>query len=108
MWRSGRVLSRNLRERWIDPHLYYSFFSRHGVPNVRLRLCGFFAELYVISAERQSVNLPPIENCICGLRCIERKIRSIFKTVQSRKLKSRYGARNRFQEPSLELSSQAT
>jgi hypothetical protein len=28
--------------------------------------------------------------------------------VQRRKLKSRYGARNRFQEPSLELSSQAT
>jgi hypothetical protein len=27
---------------------------------------------------------------------------------QSRKLKSRYGARNQFQEPSLELSSQAT
>jgi hypothetical protein len=27
--------------------------------------------------------------------------------VQRRKLKSRYGARNRFQEPSLELSSQA-
>ncbi len=27
---------------------------------------------------------------------------------QSRNLKSRYGARNRFQEPSLELSSQAT
>ncbi len=27
---------------------------------------------------------------------------------QSRKLKSRYGARNPFQEPSLELSSQAT
>jgi hypothetical protein len=28
--------------------------------------------------------------------------------AQSRKLKFRYGARNRFQEPSLELSSQAT
>ncbi len=28
--------------------------------------------------------------------------------AQSRKLKSRYGARNQFQEPSLELSSQAT
>jgi len=28
--------------------------------------------------------------------------------IQSRKLKSRYGARNRFQEPSLELSSKAT
>jgi hypothetical protein len=27
--------------------------------------------------------------------------------VQRRKLKSRYGARNQFQEPSLELSSQA-
>ncbi len=27
---------------------------------------------------------------------------------QSRNLKSRYGARNRFQEPSLELSGQAT
>jgi hypothetical protein len=32
----------------------------------------------------------------------------VHRTVQSRKLKSRYGARNRFQEPSLELSSQAT
>jgi len=31
-----------------------------------------------------------------------------FPTNQSRKLKSRYRARNRFQEPSLELSSQAT
>jgi hypothetical protein len=32
-----------------------------------------------------------------------------FKTrAQSWKLKTRYGARNRFQEPSLELSSQAT
>ncbi len=30
------------------------------------------------------------------------------KVIQSRNLKSRYGARNRFQEPSLELSSQAT
>ncbi len=29
-------------------------------------------------------------------------------TTQSRKLQSRYGARNRFQEPSLELSIQAT
>ncbi len=28
--------------------------------------------------------------------------------MQSRKLKSRYGARNQFQEPSLELSCQAT
>ncbi len=28
--------------------------------------------------------------------------------AQIRKLKSRYGAKNRFQEPSLELSSQAT
>ena len=28
-------------------------------------------------------------------------------SVQSRKLKSRYGTRNQFQEPSLELSSQA-
>jgi hypothetical protein len=35
------------------------------------------------------------------------KIRSLY-NVQSRNLKSRYGARNRFQEPSLELSSQAT
>jgi hypothetical protein len=31
-----------------------------------------------------------------------------FDNDQSQTLKSRYGARNRFQEPSLELSSQAT
>ncbi len=33
---------------------------------------------------------------------------TFFSNMQSRKLKSRYGARNWFQEPSLELSSQAT
>ncbi len=32
----------------------------------------------------------------------------MFTVVQSLKLKSRYGARNQFQEPSLALSSQAT
>jgi hypothetical protein len=31
-----------------------------------------------------------------------------FSNIRSRKLKSRYGPRNRFQEPRLELSSQAT
>jgi hypothetical protein len=25
----------------------------------------------------------PIDNCICGLRCIERKMRSIFQTVHN-------------------------
>jgi hypothetical protein len=32
---------------------------------------------------------------------------AVLNMVQSRKLKSRFGARNRLQEPSLELSSQA-
>ena len=40
------------------------------------------------------------------------KVRRVFvrnlHCVQSRKLKNRHGARNRFQEPSLELTSQAT
>jgi hypothetical protein len=31
-----------------------------------------------------------------------------FESALRRRLKTRYGARNRFQEPSLELSSQAT
>ena len=36
------------------------------------------------------------------------RLRKVKKCTQSRKLKSRYGARNQFQEPSLELSGQAT
>ncbi len=40
---------------------------------------------------------------------LERELQGIWAAiVPSRKLKSRYGARNRFHEPSLELSSQAT
>ncbi len=45
---------------------------------------------------KQSMGLEPSRN------------RIVVSAGQNRKLKSRYGARNRFQEPSLELSSQAT
>ncbi len=38
----------------------------------------------------------------------KRRNRVVVSDLQSRKLKSRYGARNRVQEPSLELSGQAT
>jgi hypothetical protein len=34
-----------------------------------------------ISVNGGSINLRAIENCICGLRCIERKMRSILQTV---------------------------
>jgi hypothetical protein len=48
-------------------------------------------------------------NCVCLRVELHRNKRfpvCTF-TIQRRKIKSRYGARNRFQEPSLELSSQA-
>ncbi len=38
--------------------------------------------LYVISSNRRSVNLRALENWICGLRCIERDMRSILRTVR--------------------------
>jgi hypothetical protein len=43
-----------------------------------------------------------------GNTYIKTSLKAIGWRPPSRKLKSRYGARNRFQEPSLELSSQAT
>jgi hypothetical protein len=56
------------------------FFSlpSHGVPSVKLRILENFT-LYLCNS--WSLNLRSIENCICGLRSIGRKMRSILQTV---------------------------
>jgi hypothetical protein len=56
------------------------FFSlpSHGEPSVKLRILQNFT-LYL--RNNWSINLRAIENCICGLRSIERKMRSILRTV---------------------------
>ncbi len=56
------------------------FFSlpRHSAPSVKLRILQNFT---VYLRNSWSINLPAIENCICGLHSIERKMRSILRTV---------------------------
>jgi hypothetical protein len=58
------------------------FFSlpSHGMPSVKLRILENFT-LYLRNS--LSLNLRAIENCICGLRSIGRKMRSILRTVQA-------------------------
>jgi hypothetical protein len=55
----------------------------HGVPSVKLRFLENFT-LYLRNS--WSLNLRAIESCICGLRPIEHKMRSILRTVHERKL----------------------
>jgi hypothetical protein len=59
------------------PPVVFSFPS-HGVPRVKLRILENFT-LYLRNS--WSLNLRAIESCICGLRPIERKMRSILRTV---------------------------
>ena len=56
------------------------FFSlpSHGMPSVKLRILENFT-LYPRNS--LSLNLRALENCICGLRSIGRKMRSILRTV---------------------------
>ncbi len=58
------------------------FFSlpSHGGPSVKLRILENFT-LYL--RNNCSLNLCAIENRICGLRSIGRKMRSILRTVYS-------------------------
>ncbi len=59
-------------------HLPPVFFClpSHGAPSVKLRILQNFT-LYLRNS--WSLNLRAIENCICGLRSIERKMRSILR-----------------------------
>ncbi len=59
------------------PPVFFSLPS-HGVPIVKLRILENFT-LYLRNS--WSLNLRAIESCICGLRSIERKMRSILQTV---------------------------
>jgi hypothetical protein len=60
------------------PSVFFSF-PHHGDPSEKLRILENFT-LYL--SNNWSLNLRAIENCICGLRCIEHKMRSILQTVQ--------------------------
>jgi hypothetical protein len=57
--------------------VFYSLPS-HGVLSVKLRILENFT-LYLRNS--WSLNLRAIENCICGLCSIGRKMRSILRTV---------------------------
>ncbi len=60
--------------------LHPVFFSlpSPGIPSVKLRILEIFT-LYLRNS--WSLNLRAIENCICGLRSIERNMRFILRTV---------------------------
>jgi hypothetical protein len=77
-WRSGRVVGNRPRGSWFAPSKCSSVFSGHGTSNVKLRILECFT-LYL--RNRQSGNLRAIENCICGLRSIERNMRFFLRTV---------------------------
>ncbi len=70
----------------VDPEIVGSppavFFSlpSHGAPSVKLRILQNFT-LYLRNS--WSINLRAIENCICGLRSIERNMRCILRTVHA-------------------------
>jgi hypothetical protein len=66
------------------PPVFFSLPS-HGATSVKLRILQNFT-LYLRNS--WSINLRAIENCICGLRSIERKMRSILRTVRIFKQKS--------------------
>ena len=75
-WRSGRVV--DILKMLVRAQLVLFSFLRHGALNVKLRTLEYFT-LYL--RNRQSGNLRTIENCICGLRSIERNMRSFLRTV---------------------------
>jgi hypothetical protein len=61
------------------PTVFFSLPS-HGVPSVKLRI---LENLTLYLCNSLSLNLRAIENCICGLRSIGCKMRSILRTVWS-------------------------
>ncbi len=75
-WRSGRVV--DILKMLVRAQLVLFSFLRHGMLNVKLRTLEYLT-LYL--RNRQSGNLRTIENCICGLRSIERNMRSFLRTV---------------------------
>jgi hypothetical protein len=78
VWRNGRVVGYRSEGCWFAPSLCSLVFRGHRAANVKLRILECFT-LYLCN--RQSGNLRAIENCICGLRSIERNMRSILRTV---------------------------
>jgi hypothetical protein len=78
VWRSGRVVDYSFKGCWFAASLCSLVFRGHRASNVKLRILECFT-LYL--RNRQSGNLRAIENCICGLRSIERNMRSFLRTV---------------------------
>jgi hypothetical protein len=79
MWRSDRVLGKNPRDRWIYSYLCYLLFSKSGASNVISHLCCFCEALHYTSVTQER-KLTPRRELHLGLRCKERKMRSIFQT----------------------------
>jgi hypothetical protein len=75
MWRSGGL---KVQRMLVCAQPVFFSFSGYGATNVKLHI---FYYICVMAARR--LNLLAIENCICGLRSIGRKKRTIFRTVQA-------------------------
>jgi hypothetical protein len=80
VWHSVRVVGYRSKGCWFAPSLCSLVFRGHRASNVKLRILECIT-LYL--RNRQSGNLQAIENCICGLRSIERNMRSFLRTVYS-------------------------
>ncbi len=74
-WKNCRLQIQRLLVRF--PPLFFSL-PVHVLPSVKLCFLENFT-LYLRNS--WSLNLRAIESCICGLRPIERKMRSILRTV---------------------------
>ncbi len=74
-WKSCRLQIQRILVRF--PPVFFSLPS-HGVPSVKLR---FLQNFTLHLRNSWSLNLRAIESCICGLRPIERKMRSFLRTV---------------------------
>ncbi len=54
----------------------------NGASDIRLSLCAFSLGFTSYLRNGRSVNFRAIENCICGLCCMERKMRTTLQTVE--------------------------
>jgi hypothetical protein len=76
-WRSGRVVSCRSKGCWFAPRLYSLVYQ---VMAWRVKRKITFLENFTLYLRNsRSLNLRAIESCICGLRPIERKMRSILR-----------------------------
>ncbi len=98
VWRSGRMESQSSGGQWFAPRLCFYRFQQKMTNmsymrkfpfggNVNLGKMGhiftvhIFQDFTLYLRNCRRLNLRAIENCICGLRSIERNMRFILRTV---------------------------